>query len=158
MKRFSYLATVVFTAVLARAQGGFTPPQQHDSTVVGIAAGQTAKLNVLYPSVPAPILQVMCAVTLNLVDDQGNVLKSQDFQILGGKTVSLSLNADTDLQGDHRAQIRALTLTPPTSSRGGYCALLPSLDIVDNATGRTLVHLETSITYPRLLAAALPVR
>jgi hypothetical protein len=149
MKRFSLLAPIVFSAVLATAQSSFTPPQQHDSTVVGIAAGQTARLNILYPSIPAPFLQAMCAVTASIVDDQGAVLKTQDFQMIGGKTASLSLGADTELPGDHHAQIHALTFTLATSSTGGYCEVLPSLDIVDNATGRTLVHLETTVTYPR---------
>ncbi len=149
MKRFSLLATIVFSAVLATAQGSFTPPQQHNSSVVGIAAGQTARLNVLYPSIPAPLLQVMCSVTLSIVDDQGAILKTQDFQMSGGKTVSVSLNADTELSGGHAAQIHALTLTPATSSAGGYCEVLPSLDIVDNASGKTVVHLETTVTYPR---------
>jgi hypothetical protein len=146
MKCFSCLATIVFSTVLAKAQGSFTPPQQRNSSVVGIAAGQTARLNVLYPSIPAPLLQVMCAVTVSIVDDQGGVLKTQDFQMLGGKTSSLSLNADTDLPGGHTALIHALTLTPATSSAGGYCEVLPSLDIVDNATGKTLVHVETTVT------------
>jgi hypothetical protein len=46
------------------------------------------------------------------------------------------------------------------SSAGGYCQVLPSLDIVDNATGRTLLHLETTVTFPRPLALELgsPVR
>ncbi|MCU1337286.1 MAG: hypothetical protein JWO19_2867 [Bryobacterales bacterium] len=149
MKCFSLLATIMISAVLAKAQGNFTPPQQHNSSVVGITSGQTARLNVLYPSIPAPLLQVMCAVTFSIVDDQGTVLKSQDFQMLGGKTASVSLNADTDLPGGHAAQIHALTLTPATSSSGGYCSVLPSLDIVDNATGKTLVHLEMRVTYPR---------
>jgi hypothetical protein len=151
MKRFSFLATIVFSAVLAKAQSDFVPSQQHNSSVVGIAAGQTAKLNVLYPSIPAPLLQVMCHVTVSIVDDQGGVLKTQDFQMLGGRSVSISLNADSDLPA-HSAQIHALTLTPATSPAGGYCQVLPSLDIVDNATGKTLVHLETSITYPIPLA------
>lgn len=151
MKRFSLLATIVLTSVLVRAQGDFIPPQQHNSSVVGITSGQTAKLNVLYPSIPAPVLQVMCAVTVSIVDDQGGVLKTQDFQMLGGKSVSLSLNADTDLPGAHSAQIHALTLTRAVAP-GGYCEVLPSLDIVDNATGKTLVHLETFVTYARTSA------
>ena len=156
MKRFSLLATMLFSAVLVRAQG-FTAPQLHNSTVVGIASGQTARLNVLYPALPAPLLlQVMCTVTASIVDDQGTVLKTQDFQLVGGKTASISLNADTELPGAHAAQIHALTLTPAASSAGGYCQVLPSLDIVDNATGRTLLHLETTVTYP--LPASLLVR
>jgi hypothetical protein len=119
--------------------------------VVGIAAGQTAKLNVLYPSIPAPFLQAMCHVTVSIVDEQGGVLKTQDFQMVGGRSVSISLNADTDLPA-HAAQIHALTLTPAASPAGGYCQVLPSLDIVDNVTGKTLVHLETTVTYPIPLA------
>jgi hypothetical protein len=157
MKCFSILATIVFSAVLATAQGNFIASQQHNSSVVGIAAGQTAKLSVLYPSVPAPLLQVMCAVTVSIVDDQGTVLRTQDFLMLGGKSVSVSLNADTDLPGDHHAQIHALTLTPATAPTGGYCSVLPSLDIVDNATGKTVVHLETTVTYPRPLAVPLGI-
>jgi hypothetical protein len=148
MKRFSLLAAVILSAALVRAQGDFVPSQQHNSSVVGIAAGQTAKLNVLYPSIPAPLLQVMCHVTVSIVDDQGAILKTQDFQMLGGKSVSISLNADDFLPSGHTAQIHALTLTPATSTAGGYCEVLPSLDIVDNATGKTLVHLETTVTYP----------
>jgi len=155
MKRFRLLATIIFSAVVARAQG-FTAPQLHNSSVVGIASGQTAKLNVLYPSIPAPLAsQATCSVTVSIVDEQGGILKTQDFQMIGGKTASISVNADTELPS-HAAQIHALVLTPATSSGGGYCEVLPSLDIVDNNTGKTVVHLETTITYPRIVPA--PVR
>ena len=146
---------MVLGAALAGAQG-LTAPQLRNSSVVGIVGGQTARLNVLYPSIPAPFLQVMCSITVSIVDDQGTVLKTQDFQMVGGKTASLSVNADTDLTGPHTAQIHALTLTPAATPSGGYCEVLPSLDIVDNATGKTLVHLETSVTYP--LTQAVPAR
>jgi hypothetical protein len=155
MKCFSLVATLLLTAGLTAAQGSLTPAQQHHSSVVGITSGQTARLNVLYPSIPAPLLQVMCAVTASIVDDQGTVLKTQDFQMLGGKSVALSINADDFLPGGQTAQIHALTLTPAVSPAGGYCEVLPSLDIVDNATGKTLVHLETTITYPRTLPIPL---
>ncbi len=153
MKRFSLLSGILCSAVLLSGQG-FVPSQLHNSGVVGIAAGQTAKLNVLYPAVPAPLLQAMCSVTLSILDDQGTVLKTQDVQMLGGKTATLALNADTELSG-HAAQIHALTVTPPVSGAGGYCSILPSLDIVDNATGKTVVHLETTITYPIPVAARI---
>ncbi len=77
--------------------------------------------------------------------------------MLGGTTATLSLNVDTDLPGKHSAQIHALTLTPATSATGGYCEVLPSLDIVDTASGKTLLHVETTITYPRALTPT-PVR
>ena len=153
MKRFSLLGALLSSSVLVSAQG-FVPSQLHNSSIVGIAAGQTAKLNVLYPAVPAPLLQAMCSVTLSIVDDQGTVLKTQDVQLLGGKSASISLSADTELSG-HAAQIHALTVTPPVSGAGGYCTILPSLDIVDNTTGKTLLHLETVITYPVPVAARI---
>jgi len=157
MKCFSFLATVVFSTVLLKAQG-FTPPQLQNSSVVGITAGQTAKLNVLYPAIPAPLLQALCSITVSIVDDQGVILKTQNFQMNGGKSVSVSLNADTDLSGTHSAQIHALVITPPTSSAGGYCEVLPSLDVIDNLTGKAILHVETTITYPRTLAGALGIR
>lgn len=149
MRKIALVATIVISAVTASAQGGFVPSQQHDSSVVGIAAGQTARLNVFYPPVPAPLLQVQCSFTASIVDDQGTVLKTQDFKVSGGKTVSISLNVDTELTtGDHRAQIRATTRTPAATAEGGFCTIVPSLDIVDNLTGKTTVHLETTVTYP----------
>jgi hypothetical protein len=36
--------------------------------------------------------------------------------------------------------------------------VIPSLDIVDNATGKTVVHLETVVTYPRAFAALFGLR
>jgi len=116
-------------------------------------------VNVLYPSIPAPVLQVMCSVTVSILDDQGGVLKTQDFQLIGGKSASISLNADTELQGGHTAQIHVLALTR-AAAPGGYCQVLPSLDIVDNASGKTLVHLETTVTYPPPLAvqSRVPLR
>jgi len=149
VKLFVIVGTVVLSGAITRAEGSTPPAQQQDSSSVGIAPGQTAKLNVVYPTVPEPVLQPLCTVTLGIADDQGNVLKNQEFQISGGKTVSLSLDADTDLTSSQgHAQIRGLTQTPATSSGGGYCSLIPSLDIVDNATGKTTVHLETRVTFP----------
>jgi hypothetical protein len=74
-------------------------------------------------------LQPVRSVTLVIADDQGNALRSQqDVQILGGKSVSLSLNADTDLTASQGyAQIHAFTLTP----------------------AKTVMQLETRVTFPQ---------
>ena len=132
--------------IAAMAQGPFTSLQQHTSGVVGITAGQTAKLNVLYPTVPAPILQVICSATLVIADDQGKILKSEDAQqLIAGKSIALDLNADTDLpSGTNRVQIHALTLTPNPG-----CALIPTLEILDNSTGKTVVVVGSKVTFPR---------
>ena len=62
--------------VLAHAQPPAFQNQQLTSGVVGLTAGQTARWNVLYPTAPAPILQPLCSVTLNIADDQGKILKT----------------------------------------------------------------------------------
>jgi hypothetical protein len=147
--------TQILASALAAAQGNNPYPQQQDSSMTGIASGQTARLSALYPSAPAPFLQPICSVTLTIADDQGDALKSQEFQILGGKAVSLALNADTDLTASSgHALLHGLVLTPAVSSSGGYCRLLPSLDIVDNTTGKTVVHLEMRVTFPPIGGAA----
>jgi len=157
MKRFSLLATLTFSTMVLSAQASFIASQAHNSSVVGIASGQTARLNILYPSVPAPLLQIQCQITASIGDDQGGILKSQDFLLAGGKSVSISLNADTELTGSHNAQIHAVTLTPGGPA-DGFCFVIPSLDIVDNATGKTVAHLETVVTYPRAFAALSGLR
>ena len=146
MRTSFLLCGFILNVAMAMAQGNLTSTQQHTSGVVGITTGQTARLNVLYPSVPAPILQILCAATLMIADDQGKILKSQDAQqLIGGKSVSLDLNADTDLpSGGNRVQIHALTLTPNPG-----CALVPTLEIFDNATGKTVVVVGSKVTWPR---------
>jgi hypothetical protein len=150
MRTLFLLSGSILNVAIGVAQGDFTSPQQHTSGVVGITTGQTAKLNVLYPTVPAPILQVLCTVTLVIADDQGKILKSQDAQqLIAGRSISLDLNADTDLpSGTNRVQIHALTLTPNPG-----CALMPTLEIIDNSTGKTTVVIGTKVTFPRVQAA-----
>jgi hypothetical protein len=115
---------------------------QRTSGVVGITPGQTARLNVLYPTAPAPILQVICSAALAIADDQGHVLKSATAaQLIAGKSVSLDLNADSDLMGK-RTQIHGLSVAP----RG--CQLITTLEIIDNFTEKTTVVMGSESTWP----------
>jgi len=146
MRTLFLISGSILNVAVVMAQGSLTSTQQHTSGVVGITAGQTAKLNVLYPSVPAPILQILCTATLVIADDQGKILKSQEAQqLIGGKSIWLDLNADTDLpSGANRVQIHALTLTPNPG-----CALIPTLEILDNSTGKTVIVMGSKVTWPR---------
>jgi len=77
MKKYLYLICALFlNGTIALAQS--TPAQNRrlSSGVVGIAPGQTARWNVLYPTAPAPILQPVCSIDLSIADDQGNSLKT----------------------------------------------------------------------------------
>jgi hypothetical protein len=62
---------VIVSSGVAAAQSPLTQFGQVTSGVVGITPGQTARFNLLYPTVPAPVLQIVCSATLIFADDQG---------------------------------------------------------------------------------------
>jgi hypothetical protein len=150
LKAFYFITAVVVSAVSAMAQTSpFSNVRQYDTGMVGIAAGQTAKFNVFYPTIPAPLLQVTCSATLVISDDQGNTLKSLPVQqLIAGKSASVDLNADTDLPGRPRVQIRAHVLTPQPGTTGAPCTFLPTLELLDNASGKTTVVVKGELTWP----------
>ena len=143
MRLLTILSAVVLSGGMAMAQVGFSA-QQQTSGVIGITSGQSARLNVVYPTVPAPILQVTCSATLAIADEQGGVLKSKDVQqLIAGRTVTLELSGDADLGGSSRVQIHAVTLTPNPG-----CGLVSTLEIIETATGKTTAVLESKVTFP----------
>lgn len=138
----SFFCVALLSGTLGMAQSSSVQNQQWTTNVVGVAAGQTARLNVLYPTAPAPILQALCSVTLNIADDQGKILRTTTVsQLIGGKTVNLDVNADTDLAGSERTEIHGYVITPG-------CALTASLELIDNATQKTLLVTGSALTYP----------
>jgi hypothetical protein len=122
---------------------------QRTTGVVGIVAGQTARLNVIYPTIPAPVAQVLCSVTLSIADDSGNVIKSKNVtQFIAGKSVSVDVNADTDLIGAGRSQLHGFSIAP------NGCRLVTNLEVIDNTTQKTLLVVSGEGTYPLTQAVA----
>jgi hypothetical protein len=148
MRTLLFLITSL-SGTLALAQGPSFGNQQRTTGAVGITAGQSARLTVLYATAPAPILQPTCPVTLDIADDQGKVLKSSNTpQLIAGKSVSVDLNADTDLTAV-RTQIHGFSITT------NGCNLVTSLEIVDNPTQKTVIVVGSQVTYPAI-SAVLP--
>jgi hypothetical protein len=134
---------VILNGALAIAQTPVTAHQQMTSGVVGITAGQTARINVLYPTAPAPILQPLCSVTLNIADDQGKILKTVNVsQFVAGRSISLDLNADTDLTGNARTEIHGYSVAPVG------CNFTGTLELIDNITQKTVLVIGSGQTYP----------
>ncbi|GEM_PF-1840522 len=131
-------------------------PQQ-SSGMVGIVAGQTARLNALHPGVPAPLATgARCPVQVSFVDADGNVLKTGQLTVDPGK----SLNFDFPMSTSGRLEIRALiSFTQPAASTGGtglaipvsVCNLIPTLEILDSTTLKT----EAVLTDFRMVAYPL---
>lgn len=134
---------VILSSEPAIGQTPLAANQQMTTGVVGIAPGQTARINVLYPTAPAPILQPLCSVNLNIADDQGKILKTLAVsQFVAGRSVSLDLNADTDLAGSPRTEIHGFSVAPPA------CIFTATLELIDNITQKTVLVIGGRQTYP----------
>jgi hypothetical protein len=80
---------------------------------------------------------------VNITDNQGRDLKTKAFSgFTSGKSVSLDLNADTDLKGLPRAEIYASAVAP------AGCNFIATLELIDNTTQKTVLVVEVKRTYP----------
>jgi hypothetical protein len=137
-----YAAILNGAVALAQSPTPSLQNQQQTAGLVGVTAGQTAQLNVVYPTAPAPILQPLCSATLTIADNQGKVLKTGNIaQLTPGKSFSIDVNADTDL-ATPRTDLYGFSVAP------AGCRLLATLEITDNATQKTVVIIQSRTTYP----------
>lgn len=151
MRLISFLFLV---SIAASAQ---TNPRVQTFGTVGIAAGQTARLNVV--NVGGEGQAAQCLVSMIFLDDQGALLKTNTFAVQPGRSVSLDLVADTDLGlgTNTRRQIRAVlaqipAVAPPETAP--TCVLAPTLEIFDQLTGRTSILMVNTAPIPQTLAPA----
>lgn len=104
---------------------------------------------------------MLCTAAVSFVDASGAVLKSATLTVVPGQSMSFTLRGDTDLSlvaGDRR-EIRATIGIPPfvpgaTTSSAPACKLIPTLEVFDTVSGRTLVVLGHVVTVPSVVAAA----
>src|SRR5262245_21750714 len=124
MKKLAALA--VLTAV-----GIASPVWAEKFGMVGIVAGQTARLNVVN-TIGDPNTSPNCRVALGILDSQGNILVHDPDQIPGrGQATFLDLEADA-FEG--RVQIRALAVKSVIDPRQrNTCpAVIPTFEVFDN--------------------------
>ena len=115
--------------------------------MVGIATGQTARLNLLNPGVLPPTLGVVCTAEVTYFDGAGAVRKTASVTVSPGTSVPVDLRSDVDLSlaPATRLEIRttiAIPIVPPptstsTTTTAPACKLIPTLEIFDSITGRT---------------------
>jgi hypothetical protein len=165
MRKYISLAFITGLSALAlRAQ--VAPGSQTIQTtgMIGLADAQTAQLNLLNPGIQAPAVGVICSAVVSFIDAIGTVLKSTTLTVPPGKSESFSLRSDVDLNliaGDRR-EIRATIAMPPVSPSTAtgaapsflMCKVIPTLEILDTVSGRTLVTLGHVETIPSILTAA----
>ena len=152
-----YVLISALSALAVRAQVVDLPAVQ-TTGMIGIGNEQTAQLNLLNPGVLAPAVGVICAASVSFVDSTGAVLKTAILSVAPGKSLPFELNSASDISVavGARREIRA-TITIPsiatpvattTTVAAPSCKVIPTLEIFDNVTGRTLVTLGHVTTVP----------
>jgi len=100
--------------------------------VVGIARGETERLNVVTVGVQQEIL-----MELSFLDSQGRTLARSVERVAPGRAVFLDLHFAEHSNGSNHLAVRALVRFTAQASPGGY--ILPSVEVIDDVTGRTSV-------------------
>src|SRR5262249_31475852 len=116
------------------------PSVQFSSGMVGLASGQTARLNVVNVGVPTPS-PVPCVVALAFLDSDSKILKQMFVSVGFGKAAFVDLVMG---KSAGRFQIRGIgynpLLTPgPAIPQALSCSFVPTLELFDTETGRTAV-------------------
>jgi hypothetical protein len=130
-------------AALGRTAMAFNPQPDPPFGMVGIAQGQTARLNLVNAASPtAALFPPPCRARLRFLDADGNVLSRMTADVPAGHATFLDFSPASnptnlgDAVGPLRAEIRA-AVTSLDNEFAPPCRL--SVEIFDNATGRTTV-------------------
>ncbi len=112
--------------------------------MIGIADNQTARINVAYVGFHSPPSEHAApsdfpavGVTMQFVNGNGRVMAESRQNIEFGKAVSFDLPAGAST-GGARQRLRAVVLIDPNIRNITPC-IMPSVEILNNETGRTVV-------------------
>jgi hypothetical protein len=147
------------------------PSTEFSSGMVGLASGQTARLNVVNVGAPTPS-PLPCVLVLAFVDSDGKILKQVIASVMTGKAALLDLpqgdidgNAGNHLGGNNvaRLQIRGIGYNPLLAGSAIpqplSCNLVPTLELFDTKSGKTaaiVTDFRTPSSSPPTLGAAQP--
>ncbi len=129
----------------SQAHGQDNPlPTSSDFTfgMVGLAPGQTARLNVVNIG-SGPRSPIPCFTVLAFLDDTGKELKQSFVQVDHGKAAFLDLPASDD---GGRVQVRGIGFNPLLIPVSVSCKLLPTLEVFNNDSGASSLILTNPVT------------
>ena len=145
------LTCVLALSAIALCAQTIPPSSVRTTAMIGIATGQTARLNLLNPGVLPPAAALVCTAAVTYYDGAGAVRKTATVTVNPGTSQFVDLHSDVDLAlpAGTRLEIRA-TITQPailpptpatgtstTSTAAPACPLVSTLEIFDNITLRT---------------------
>jgi len=131
--------------------------------MVGITAGQQARLNALLLPTGGPLVAGgSCQVTFTILNDQGATLATATMPATQNQSVQFdypalplptSANTRTEIRGTVQV---AFTVTPSsTVAAGRICAVVPTMEIVNPTTGQTALVLENPHPLPEVIPLAV---
>jgi hypothetical protein len=142
--------TIAAVGVGVAHLGAFNPqPDPPRFGMVGIAEGQTARLNLvnLLPASPVALPPGPCRAELQFLDGDGSVLASRLVQLEAGHAAFLDftpafvpINTVGDAAAPLRAEIRASVNLGVGGLPPGPCRA--TLEIFDNTTARTAIFVQ----------------
>jgi len=135
----------VLIAASARAQAPYQPGIGF--AMIGIASGESMRVNALNIGSSASKQASSCPVTLQFLGAQSEVLKQTIVTLRPGAAASMDLSRDAIRAGEGRAEIRAVLLfgysggaaPSPEVLQRFDCNIVPSVEVYENRTGRTSV-------------------
>jgi len=157
--------SVVLLAIPAAAQVAPLPgPAANAITlsfgVIGLASGESIRINVLnLVRTPPPlgIAQIPCRTELSFYDADGKLLKQKVVDNLSfGRADFLDLDRAEITGATGRAQIAASVKVG--SNQSFFCSIAPTLEVFDDATGRTTTVLTNLLPQPVIVPRLLAVQ
>ncbi len=136
-------AILMLISTAARGQSVYQPGVSFP--MIGIANGESIRVNALNMGSSTSTPSSSCSVTLRFLDAQGQLLKQNVVALRPGKALSLDLTRNAVPSNNHRVEIRAVLLfgysagaAPTRELLQQYdCNIVPSLEIYSNDTGKT---------------------
>jgi len=130
--------------------------------MVGIAPGQTARVNALNLGKAQSPRSSSCNVTLQFLDSKGQVLKEATLDVQAGSSGSLDLTWDAKHMHSPRAEVRATVLygyagganPSPLVMQSFDCTIVPSLEIFKTDEGMGSIILTDTKPLPATGPAA----
>ena len=125
--------------------------------LLGLAEGQSLRVNALNLGNRSSSSASGCEVTLRFLDAKGVVLRESVVQIPVGQGASLDLRRAQVSNQPGRASVRAVLLfgfagggapPGPDARRNFDCNIVPTLELFDDATGRTALVLTDAKPLP----------
>lgn len=124
--------------------------------MIGLTAGQTARVNALGLPLGGPIIaNGACTVTITFLDDQGKSLATSTQPVTQGQAVHFDLPRITidnlvdrrEIRATIRTNFAVISTNPAPTVAAGQCSVKPTLEIF-NEDGRTMAIIGGTTALP----------